>query len=68
METHILSSITLLESGAIYDILRKNIVELGRPQNTIWRMRIECWTRKATHTCCVILLVHCNKACTKLPH
>jgi len=28
----------------------KNIVELGRPQMTIWRMRISCWIPKATNT------------------
>jgi len=29
----------------------KNIVERDRPQMTIWRMRIACWTPKATNTC-----------------
>ena len=28
----------------------KNIVEPGRPQMTIWRMRIACWIPKATDT------------------
>ena len=28
----------------------KNIVERGRPQVTIWRMRIACWIPKATNT------------------
>jgi len=28
----------------------KNIVERGRPQMTIWRMRIACWIPKATNT------------------
>ena len=28
----------------------KNIVEQGRPQITIWRMRIACWITKATNT------------------
>ena len=37
----------------------KNIVERGRPQITIWRMRIACWIPKATntHLCYVILIV-----------
>ena len=26
----------------------KNIVERGRPQMIIWRMRIACWIPKAT--------------------
>jgi len=26
----------------------KNIVERGRPQKTIWRMRIACWVSQVT--------------------
>jgi len=37
----------------------KNILERGRPQTTIWCMRIACWIPKAinthTHSGCVIL-------------
>ena len=29
---------------------KKNILEPGRPQMTIWRMRIACWIPKATDT------------------
>jgi len=32
---------------AVYEVMWKNIVEPGRPQMTIWRMRIACWIRKA---------------------
>jgi hypothetical protein len=28
----------------------KNVAERGRPQMTIWRMRIACWIAKATNT------------------
>jgi hypothetical protein len=28
----------------------KNIVELDRPQMTVWRIRIACWITKATDT------------------
>jgi hypothetical protein len=28
----------------------KNIVERGRPQMTIWRMRIACWMPRAANT------------------
>jgi len=28
----------------------KNIAEWGRPQMTIWRIRIVCWVTKATDT------------------
>ena len=36
----------------------KNIVERGRPQLTVWRMRIIRWILKATytHSGCVILI------------
>ena len=36
----------------------KNIVKLGRPLMTKWRMRIACWRSKATnaHSECVILI------------
>jgi hypothetical protein len=27
-----------------------NILELDRPQTTLWRMRIACWITKATNT------------------
>jgi hypothetical protein len=42
---------------AIFKIVWKNNVELGRPQMTIWRMRFACWVTKATDTQpeCVIL-------------
>jgi len=29
---------------------KKNIVEPGRPQMTVWRMRIACWIPKTTNT------------------
>jgi len=33
-------------------------VERGRPQMTVWRMRIACWIPKATntHSGCVIII------------
>jgi len=44
------------ENRAVYEIMWKNIVQRGRPQMTIWRMRIACWITKATntHSECVI--------------
>jgi hypothetical protein len=46
------------ENRAIYEIMWKNIVEGGRSQMTIWRMRIACWIPKATntHTGCVVIV------------
>jgi len=35
---------------AIYEIMWKNMVQPGRPQMTIWCMRIACWIPKATDT------------------
>jgi len=38
------------ENRAVYEIMWKNIVQPGRPQMTIWCMRIACWITKATNT------------------
>ena len=38
------------ENRAVCGIKWKNMVERGRPQMTIWRMRIACWIPKATNT------------------
>jgi hypothetical protein len=38
------------ENLTVYEIMWKNIVERGRPQMTIRRMRIACWITKATNT------------------
>jgi hypothetical protein len=46
----IFNNIFVFENLAVYEIKRKNIVERGRPQMTIWRMRIACWISKVTKT------------------
>ena len=59
IKTYILCSILFFFflNRAAYEIPWKNTVQLGRPQLTIWRMRIECWITKAiTHSQCVILI------------
>jgi hypothetical protein len=38
------------ESRTVYEIIWKNMVEPGRPQMTVRRMRIACWIPKATNT------------------
>ena len=38
------------EKYSFYGIMWKNIVQRGRLQMTILRMRIACWILKATHT------------------
>jgi len=43
IKTHIVSSVTVLKNPAIYVIMRKKSLQLGRPQTTIWCMHIACW-------------------------
>ena len=50
IKTHILCSVTVFENRAVYEIMWKNIVERGRPQMTVWHMRIACQTPKVTNT------------------
>ena len=38
------------ENRAVYEIMWKNIIERGRLQMTVWRLRIACWVTKATNT------------------
>ena len=49
----------VFRNRAVHEKMWKNIVEPGRPQMTIWRVRIACWIPKATdtHSEYVILLV-----------
>ena len=51
IETHILRSVTFFPNDrTVYEIMWKNIVERGRPQMTIWPMRIACWGPWSTDT------------------
>ena len=57
---------------AVYEIMFKNIVEHGRPQMTIWLMRIAYWIPKAinTHSEYVTHFFfppHCNNGRTNAP-
>jgi hypothetical protein len=48
----------------------KNIVELGRPQMTIWHMHFACWIPEATNTrsdYVILLLFHSCSGCTNAP-
>ena len=73
IKTHILCSVTFfLKSCRLWDNVGKNIVQRGRPQMAIWRMRIACWITKATntHSEYVILFFcfsHHNNGCTNAP-
>ena len=43
----------------VYEIMWKNMVNLDRPQMTIWRMRIACWITKTTDPLSeYVLLLH----------
>ena len=44
------SAILFFENRNVYEIMWENIVEGGKTQMTIWRMRIACWIPKATKT------------------
>jgi hypothetical protein len=50
-KSHILYSINFFSKiMPFFEITWKNIVESGRPQITIWRMRVACWITKAMYT------------------
>ena len=70
IKTTISCSIFFL-NRAFYEIVWKNIVERGKPQMTIGRMRVACWIPKATniHSPVVYysLLLHCNNGCKNAP-
>jgi len=62
-----LNNICFFEKRAFYDLMCKNIAEPGRPQITIWCVRMACWIPKAKnpHSEYVILLLFCcNNGCT----
>jgi len=41
---------TFFENCTVYERMWRNIVERGRAQMAIWRMRIACWIPKASNT------------------
>jgi hypothetical protein len=67
--THFVSINFFSENLTVYEIMWKNFVERGRPQVTIWRIRIACWVPKTTNTHTQVvqysLLFRCNNGCTK---
>ena len=50
IKTHILFSVTSFRKSCLLEIMLKNIVENGRPQMTILRIRTACCIPKATNT------------------
>jgi hypothetical protein len=69
--THFVFSNTFSENRAVYEIMWKNIVEWGRVQMAIWRMRTACCIAKATnthsHNMQYLLLYHHNKGSVNAP-
>jgi len=67
-KTHILGSKLFFENRALYEITWKNNVQPGRPQMTIWNMRIACWIHKATNThaeYAILTAFQLHNGCTK---
>ena len=50
IKTYFMFSDFFLKKSCVYGIMWKNIVDLGRPQMTVWCMHIVCWVLKATDT------------------
>jgi hypothetical protein len=48
--TQFMFNILSFENRVVYEIMWKNIVKPGRPQMTIWSMRIARWIPMATNT------------------
>ena len=49
------------ENRAVYEIMWQSIVELDRPQRTLWRQRVACWIPKATNnTAAMVTRTHLN--------
>jgi len=45
IKTHVLCSVTIFRNSYhLWDNVKKNIVERDKPQMTIWRTHILCWT------------------------
>jgi len=65
IKTHILCLITFFFNRSIYEIIWKNIVELGGSQMTVCYVHIACWITKTTntHSEYVILPLHWNSGC-----
>jgi hypothetical protein len=68
--THFIFNNFFLENRVICEMTWKNAVEPGRPQMTIWRMRIACWVQKVTNTRServIHIVFHNNNGSTNTP-
>jgi len=73
IKTHVLCSVTIFRNSYhLWDNVKKNIVERDKPQMTIWRTHILCWTSKATNTHTQVVwyssLSHYKNGCTNAPY
>jgi hypothetical protein len=50
IKTHFFMFNFFFENHAFREIQWRNVVETGKPQMKMWRMRIACWIPKATNT------------------
>jgi hypothetical protein len=65
-----ISNFFFFENLAVYETMWKNAVKPGRPQMTIWCMRIACWIPKATNThteYVIVINFPRNNGCTNAP-
>jgi len=70
IETHISCSVDLSRKLCRLRDSVEKCFESGRPQTTIWRMRMACWIPKSpnTHSECVIpTAFHCNNGFPNTP-
>ena len=56
--THFMSNKFFFENSAVCEIMRKNILEPGRPQKTTWRMSMTWWICKAALSLSLSLKVY----------
>jgi hypothetical protein len=52
------------ENRAVYEIMWNAVVEPERPQITVGRMHIACWTPKATNTHSECVILNCFSTAT----
>jgi len=71
IKSHILCSVILFfQNGVVNEITWNNTVQLGRPQMTIWRMRVACCIPKDTNIFSeyvVLIAFQCNNGYSNAP-
>jgi hypothetical protein len=50
-DKHFMFNFFFFFNRVFHEIMWKKIVETGRPQMTIWRVRVACWITKALRIC-----------------